>query len=169
MPSDVKAAYNCAVDELALLHSGARLAAKLNARSSSTATNSITPGKCRSTIDIYITKLSRHSSRQVLRCLPGSNQRGETRTDRRCCQETPVASCKSSSAKTLRLHVTLCGMDSTSMLVSQPPMGDPPSQLSDRRQTDQFHLIDIDCLPRSTRSKIRTLRQRSIHLSLPNR
>ena len=32
MPSDVKAAYNCAVDELALLHSGARLAAKLNAK-----------------------------------------------------------------------------------------------------------------------------------------
>jgi hypothetical protein len=32
MPSDVRAAYDRAVDELALLHSGARLAAKLNAK-----------------------------------------------------------------------------------------------------------------------------------------
>jgi len=32
MPSDVKAAYDRAVDELAMLHSGARLAAKLNAK-----------------------------------------------------------------------------------------------------------------------------------------
>lgn len=32
MPSDVRAAYDRAVDELGLLHSGARLAAKLNAK-----------------------------------------------------------------------------------------------------------------------------------------
>ena len=32
MPADVRAAYDRAVDELAELHSGARLAAKLNAR-----------------------------------------------------------------------------------------------------------------------------------------
>ncbi len=32
MPSDVRAAYDRAVDDLALLHSGARLAAKLNAK-----------------------------------------------------------------------------------------------------------------------------------------
>ena len=32
MPSDVRAAYDRAVDDLGLLHSGARLAAKLNAK-----------------------------------------------------------------------------------------------------------------------------------------
>jgi len=32
MPSDVRAAYDRAVDDTALLHSGARLAAKLNAK-----------------------------------------------------------------------------------------------------------------------------------------
>jgi hypothetical protein len=32
MPSDVRAAYDRAVDDMALLHSGARLAAKLNAK-----------------------------------------------------------------------------------------------------------------------------------------
>jgi hypothetical protein len=32
MPSDVRAAYDRAVDDLGMLHSGARLAAKLNAK-----------------------------------------------------------------------------------------------------------------------------------------
>ena len=106
MPSDVRAAYDRAVDELAPLHSGARLAAKLKAKIIVNGNEFNHPGEM--SVD------DRHLYHEALEALfppdiaisaaeAGGNQRQETLADHGRGEKTLIASCKSSSPKTLSL------------------------------------------------------------------
>jgi hypothetical protein len=106
MPSDVRAAYDRAVDEMPPLHSGARLAAKLNAKIIVNGNEFNNAGEM--SVD------DRHLYHEALEALfparhccirqrAGRNQRRETLADHGSGEKTLIASCKSSSPKTLIL------------------------------------------------------------------
>src|SRR5262245_54626084 len=172
MPVDVRAAYDRVVDDMAPLHSGARLAAKLNAKIIINGNEFSNAGEM--SVD------DRHLYHEALEALfppdtaVSATEPGESNRKERSSIVGAVKKRLSKAARVLRLKrlgyiVTPCGTRSTSTLVSRLRMGDPPSQLSHWRQRAPFHLVDRDCLPTSSRSKIRALRQPSIHLSLSNR
>ena len=103
MPSDVRAAYDRAVDEMPPLHSGARLAAKLNAKIIVNGNEFNNAGEM--SVD------DRHLYHEALEALfppdlpyprvRQAKQRRETLADHGRGQESLIASCKSSSAKAL--------------------------------------------------------------------
>jgi hypothetical protein len=68
MPVDVRAAYDRAVDEMPPLHSGARLAAKLNAKIIVNRNEFNNAGEMSVDDRHCITKRSRHCFRRILRC-----------------------------------------------------------------------------------------------------
>ncbi len=106
MPSDVRAAYDRAVDELGELHSGARLAAKLNAKIIVDGNEFSNAGEM--SVD------DRHLYHEALEALfppdiaISAAGAGETNGAKRspivgAVEKTLIASCKSSSPKTLSL------------------------------------------------------------------
>src|SRR5215211_6872990 len=101
MPSDVRAAYDRAVDETADLHSGARLAAKLNAMIIVDGSEFNNAGEM--SVD------DRHSYHEALEAMfpPGIavsvSERGETLADHGRGEKTFIAGCKSSSSQTFTL------------------------------------------------------------------
>ena len=104
MPSDVRAAYDRAVDELGELHSGARLAAKLNAKIIVDGNEFSNAGRNVSGRSTFISRSARGAvpARHChIRGWGRRNQRRETLADHGRDEEALIASCKSSSAKTL--------------------------------------------------------------------
>jgi hypothetical protein len=121
MPSDVRAAYDRAVDDMALLHSRARLAAKRNAKIIVNGNEFNNAGEM--SVD------DRHLYHEALEALfppdvaISAGERGETNSEKTLAnygrgEKTLIASCKSSSSKTLtRLRLAVDTTAATTLRV----------------------------------------------------